>query len=73
MMEHKKPFNAEIVLDSPLQLEVLEAAIDELHAIREAVGIDADSVEVMIISTTCNYNEAIAVRMKEVNDDAQDT
>lgn len=69
MMERKKRFDTQIVVDSPLQLEVLEAIVDELHAVREACGVDANAVEVLIINSMCNGDEMITVRMHEVKDD----
>jgi hypothetical protein len=69
-MEYKKHFDTHIMVDSPLQLEAFEAIIDELHAVREACGVDANEVEVLIINSMCGGDEMITVRMREVKGDA---
>ena len=68
-MERKKCFDTHIMVDSPLRLEAFEAIVDELHAIREACGVDANEVEVLIINSMCGGDETITVRMREVKGD----
>lgn len=66
-------FGTSVLLDRIVGLEIIDMAVEVLHAKREACGVSEDHVQVYIEAATDLPTTCIRVRMEEVKDELDET
>lgn len=66
-------FGTSILLNRIVGLEIIDMAVEQLHAKREACGVSEDHVQVYIEAATDLPTTCIRVRMEEVKDEPDET
>lgn len=66
-------FGTSILLNRIVGLEIIDMAVEQLHAKREACGVSEDHVQVYIEAATDLPTMCIRVRMEEVKDELDET
>lgn len=69
----KARFGTFVMLNGIVGLEVIDLAVEELHAKREACGVSEDHVKVYIEAVSDLTKTYIRVRMEEVRDELDET
>lgn len=69
----KERFGNFIMLEGIVGLEIIDMAVEVLHAKREACGVSKDHVQVYIEAVSDLTTTYIRVRMEEVRDELDET
>lgn len=69
----KDRFGTFVMLNGIVGLEVIDLAVEQLHAKREACGVSEDHVQVYIEAVSDWLTTNIRVRMEEVRDELDET